>query len=299
MDFHLKDLIRGVLGYGSRIPFVRGMLTTLHYVKHRRDPWMRRHPFDIEYDTTTNGWLPSWLLRSGEVADAHTTAYAGCQPSCLRRALTGIPQPEDYTFVDLGCGKGRALIVASELPFRKILGIELAPGLATVARHNAQIVREKYPQRTKIEVVRGDATTVPLPEGNLVIFLYHSFGPQLVARMLSRITTAVVGTKRAIFLIYENPVYGAMVDGIEKFKRWYGENVPCTPNEIGFSPDDSETVVIWRIGGTSTIPQRNSATMPIVITKPGERAELEDRTNEQPSYGKQMAYPDLQGLSAG
>jgi hypothetical protein len=118
-----------------------------------------------------------------------------------------------------------------------------------------------------------------------VIFMYHAFGPQIVARMLSRITDAVVGTERVIFLIYENPVYGAMVDGIEKFTRWYGENVPCTPNEVGFAPDDSQTVVIWRIGGTSAIPQRNDATMPIVITKTGQRAELEDRTDKQLSAG--------------
>jgi len=267
-------MIRDVLSYGGRISLFRGLLTILYNITHRHEPFMRRHPFDIEYDTTTSGSLPHWLLRSGESADAHIVAYAGCQPSCLRQALSAIPQPRDYTFVDLGCGKGRALIVASELPFRRILGIELAPGLVSVARHNAQVIRKKYPHRTEIKVVKGDATAVPLPEGSLVIFLYHSFGPELVARMLSRLREAVVESEREIFLIYENPVYGSMVDAIEHFTRCYGENVPCNTDEIGFAPDDSETVVIWRIGGAPTIPQRNGAALPIVITKPGWRAEL-------------------------
>jgi SAM-dependent methyltransferase len=269
-----KNLIRDVLGYGGRIPVVREMLTAVHHVRNRSDPWMRRHPFDSSYGATTNGTLPPWLLRSGGIADEHVTSYAGCQPSCLRQALTVIPQPESYTFVDLGCGKGRALILASELPFKRILGIELAPGLVTVARRNARIISQKHPQRTPIETIKGDATAVPVPEGNLVIFLYHSFGPELVARMLSRVTDAVAGTDRAIFFIYENPVYGAMVDAIEEFTRWYGENVPCTANEVGFAPDDSDTVVIWRIGGTSAISPQNGATRPIVVTKAGWRAEL-------------------------
>ncbi len=267
-----KNLIRDVMGYGGRIPFVSGILTILYHVTHRHEPWMRRHPFDVWYGTTTNGMLPSWLLRSGEIADAHITAYAGCQPSCVRQALNVIPQLEDCTFADLGCGKGRALILASEFPFRRVLGIELAPRLVPVARRNAQIVRKTYPQRTEIEIIRGDATAVPLPEGSLVIFLYHSFGPELVARLLFRMTDAVLGTDRVVFLIYENPVYGAMVDAIEGFTRWYGENVLCTESELGFGPDDSETVVVWRITETPALPQRDGATLPIVITKPGWRA---------------------------
>ncbi len=270
-----KESLRNVLGYGSRIPVVREMLTTIYRVRNRHEPWMRRHPFDSSYGTTTNGTLPPWLLRSGGIADEHVTAYAGCQPSCLRQALTAIPQPEDYTFVDLGCGKGRALILASELPFKRILGIELAPGLVTIARRNARIISKLHPQRTPIEAVKGDATTFPLPEGNLVIFLYHSFGPELVARMLSRMADAVAGTDRTIFFIYENPVYGQLVDSTGKFTRWYGENVPCMTSEAGFAPDNSDIVVIWRIGGPPAISPHSGATRPIVVTKPGWRAELD------------------------
>lgn len=246
-------VVRGVLGYGGRIPVVREILTILYRATHRDNPWMRRHPFDISYGTNTNGMLPPWLISSGDAADAHVTAYAGCQPSCVRQALTVIPRPEDNTFVDLGCGKGRALIVASEFPFRRILGVELAPRLVTVARHNALIIRKTHPQRTTIEIVQGDATSIPLPEGNLVIFLYNPFELEVFARMLSRISDAVARWDRVIFLIYEYPVYGEMVDAVENFTRWYCEDVPCTASEVGCTPHDSETVVIWRIGGTSAI----------------------------------------------
>ena len=276
MSFHRtsKALIRDVVGYGGRVPLVRELLTTIHNATHRHEPWMRKHPFDIEHKTTTYGFLPRWLLRSGGSADAHVTAYAGCQPSCLRRALSVIPQPDSYTFVDLGCGKGRALIVASELPFRRVFGIELAAGLVAVARRNAKVIRRSHPERTEIEVVHGDATAVGLPDGSLVVFLYHSFGPELIARMLARIKQAAAGQAGPTFLIYENPVYGAMVDADEAFTRWHAETVPCTANEIGFAPDDSDTVVVWRTGGRSAGPRRDGADTPIVVTGPGWKAEL-------------------------
>jgi SAM-dependent methyltransferase len=270
-----KELLRTVQAYGSRVPVVRGLITTFYWLRNRRDPWMRPHPFDVAYGTTTNGVLPAWLLRSGDVADSHITAYAGCQPSCLRQALTTVPNPESYTFVDLGCGKGRALILASELPFKRILGIELAPSLVSIVRRNARVIRKKHPKRTALEIVKGDATAVPLPEGDLVVFLYHPFGPELVARIVSRMIDAVAGRDRVIFFIYENPVYGDLVESTGKFARWYCENVPCTPTEIGFQPDESDTAVVWRIGGIPALSPYNGATREIVVTKPGWRAELE------------------------
>jgi SAM-dependent methyltransferase len=269
------ELIGRLLGHGSRIPVLRSVLTRLHRLAHWNEPWMRVHPFDTAYGTTTSGRLPAWLLRSGNAADAHATAYAGCQPSCLRHALAVIPDPEDHSFVDLGCGKGRALVIASELPFRRILGIELAPGLVVDARRNARIVKGRYPLRTPIEVIEGDATTAVFPDGDLVVFLYHSFGPELIGRMLSRVTDAVAAVDRTIFLIYENPVYGALVDSNAAFARWHCKTVPCDPSDVGFAPDDEDTVVVWRVGPTAPTAPATDAATPIVVTKPGWRAALE------------------------
>jgi SAM-dependent methyltransferase len=267
-------LVRSVLGYGSRVPVLREMLTTLHRVRNRHDPFMRRHPFDIRYGTMTSGALPAWLLRTGEAVDSQTSAYSGCQPSCLRHALAVVPRLERRSFVDLGCGKGRALILASELPFRRIVGVELAPSLVAVARRNAEIVRSKHPRRTAIEVVRGDAAAFPLPDGDLVIFLYHPFGRDLLTRVLGRMTDAVAGTDREIFLIYENPVHGDIVDRTEDFTRWHCETVSCDATEIGFAPDDSDTVVVWRLGGGLPPPAVKDAATPIVVIKAGWKAAL-------------------------
>jgi SAM-dependent methyltransferase len=247
-----RELARNALGYGGRVPVLRGMLVTLHRVRYRNHPWMRQHPFDRSYGISTNGFLPRWLLRSGTAADAHTTVYAGCQPSCLRQALSVVPRLESRAFVDLGCGKGRALVVASEFPFRRILGVELTPALAPIVRRNAAIVRRRYPKRTAIDVVEGDATEVQLPEGDLVIFLYNSFGQELVARLAARIEEAVEAGGREVFFVYENPACREVIDARPGFALWFCKRVPCDASEVGFAAGDSDAVAVWRIGSLTS-----------------------------------------------
>ena len=103
-----------------------------------------------------------------------------------------LPRPERLTFVDLGCGKGRALVVASERSFTRILGIELAPSLAAIAQRNSRMIAHEHPQRTPIEVALGDASAVTLPPGDLAIFLCHSFGQELVQRLVGRMVDLAV-----------------------------------------------------------------------------------------------------------
>jgi SAM-dependent methyltransferase len=269
-----ENLIHQVVGYGSRIPALRSVLWTMFRLKARHHPAMRHHPLDIYYGTRTSGMLPPWLIRSGKAADNHSTFYIGCQPSCLRAALTAIPELHERSFVDIGCGKGRALIVASEFPFRRVLGVELVPGLEAVARRNAGVVRRRHPQRAAIETVLGDATNIPLPDGDLVIFFYHSFGRELFSRMLDRIADEVVGTSREMFLIYENPVNGDMVDNKSGFSRWYCKTVACEADELGFGPDESDTVVVWRLSQELPKVAPQEAATPIVVTDSGWKAIL-------------------------
>ena len=84
--------------------------------------WDRLHPFDRRYGTDTSGYVPAEELLANESFRDDAFPYAGSQPSVLRLALAALPPVDSCTFLDLGCGKGRALLVASEFPFRDICG---------------------------------------------------------------------------------------------------------------------------------------------------------------------------------
>lgn len=142
------------------------------------------HPFDIQFGTETGGAIAGSKLRSGSKADVYNFGYVGSQPSIIRKALAKIPRLEETHFIDLGCGKGRALMVAAEFPFRRIQGVELSAELCAIARKNI----EKTELETKIEIVQGDAAEYQLPDGRLVIFIYNSFFLSLMKRIAAKIT---------------------------------------------------------------------------------------------------------------
>jgi SAM-dependent methyltransferase len=74
------------------------------------------------------------------LSSLYATGYAGVPPSTLGPALAALPiKHEEFTFVDIGCGKGRALFIAAEFPFRRIVGAELAVELAQIARANVAL----------------------------------------------------------------------------------------------------------------------------------------------------------------
>src|SRR5688572_21174130 len=134
-------------------PPVKRVLERIRFVRRIYNGWERRHPFDVAHGLDTSGYLPAAQCAPGDAAMAsEITCYGGSQPSIVRAVLARLPVREQYAFVDLGCGKGRPLAVASEFPFRRIVGIEIAPELAAVARSNAAILASRHPDRRPIEI---------------------------------------------------------------------------------------------------------------------------------------------------
>ncbi|MEB3980324.1 class I SAM-dependent methyltransferase [Mycobacterium sp. 663a-19] len=272
-------LVGRSLEIASRFEPIRRAL--FEYYDQRSKRFMRlapAHPFDNEYAIKTSGVLPGSVLRLGYPLKATTgrVGYLGVQPSILRRALNILPVDSGTTFVDLGCGKGRALVVASEFPFGSIVGVEISPELAEVASENALVVRRNHPQRTPISVVEGDVLDYALPPGNLVIFLFNPFEKVLITQLLNKIEAALQERDSSIYVVYINPVCGHIFDGSSMLSRIYAESLPYDPAEIGTGPDSSDTVIIWQDRKNPRVSAREGVDRRIVVTTFGMRAELVD-----------------------
>lgn len=235
--------------------------------------WDRVHPFDRLHGTQTSGYVPASELPPGEPRE-HAVCYAGSQPSILRTALSTLPELQSCTFVDLGCGKGRALLVASEFPFRDILGVELSPGLAATARRNAERIALRHPHRAAIRIAVGDATHHPLPPGDLVLFLYHPFDAEGVGRVADTVRAALAQpqAQRRLYVIYYNPVAGDRFDAVPSLRRRYARMLPYSPQERGFGPDATDTLVVWENG--AALASAGPENCRIVTDRRGERATL-------------------------
>ncbi len=181
-------------------PPLKRLLTAAHFACADRSSGSGRHPLDVAYGVRTQGAMPLYLNRTGSAADQDMIPYAGCVPSVLRRVLDTLPGLRHASFLDLGCGKGRALVIASEYPFAALFGVELNAALVTVARRNLDRVRLRHPDRPPVEVRCGDASRSHLPEGDLVVFLYHPFGERLVQTLCDHLLATATG---AVHLVYE------------------------------------------------------------------------------------------------
>jgi tRNA G46 methylase TrmB len=117
------------------------------------------HPFDRQFGVETSGLLSPEDLSSGSRQDLFNAGYFGVAPSAFRQILNRLQlNCEKYTFVDLGSGKGRALLIASDYPFHAIVGVELSPKLHAIAAANIAIYRASAQRCPNIRSIQTDAT---------------------------------------------------------------------------------------------------------------------------------------------
>jgi SAM-dependent methyltransferase len=174
-----------------------------------KDGFMR-HPFDLEFGVRTSGLVAGRNLKSGHRADQHNTAYFGVAPSVFQemivrwRRLKPVAPIDEFTFVDLGAGMGRALLLAGEFPFRAVVGVELNPTLARIGRRNIALWRKAGRARTPMRMICGDAAEFELPPGPCVVFLFNPFGAPVLRRVLNSWTRDIAGRERQLYLLYVN-----------------------------------------------------------------------------------------------
>ena len=252
---------------------VRSWLIRLPLTRRIYDGWARQHPFDIAHGTETSGSVTAAECAPDAAMAAQVIPYGGSQPSITRAGIASLPEHDRYVFVDIGCGKGRPLIVASEFPFRRVIGVEISAALADIARRNAAVIASRDPGRTPIEIHVGDATAVLPTSDRVVYFMYHPFRRVLVSTLVDNIERQLEQGLRHAFVVYYNPVHGDVLDGSAHFSRWHAETIPYAPDELGFGPDLSDTLVIWQTA-PPYYPAHPHASRRIVVHQPWEKAAL-------------------------
>ena len=109
---------------------------------------------------------------------------------------------EGVSFVDIGCGKARVLLSALAFPFLRVVGVELSPTLAEIAQQNLLSARLPVRRCFSSQIVRGDATKFPLPEGPSVVFFYNPFPTNTMLIVLENIGQSYLKDPRRICLIF-------------------------------------------------------------------------------------------------
>jgi hypothetical protein len=162
--------------------------------------------FDAEHGTDTGAEVP--LAEAGVPADqaaGGNTVYRAVWESVFHDALRALPTDvTGFTFLDYGSGKGKALLMASDYPFRRIVGIEYAPLLHQTALRNIATYRSPTQRCHDIVALEQNVLGFEPPDGPLVCFFFNPFDAATLRATLYRLRAAAQHPARPVYVIYVN-----------------------------------------------------------------------------------------------
>jgi SAM-dependent methyltransferase len=202
-----RDLLRreGLMRGGWSAMKAAGELA-LDYLPSRKRLRFGDIDYDFDHGVNTTWANPSLAVRLRETFTRGK--YQPSEPGLFHRILNELKiRYEEFTFIDLGSGKGRTLLMASEYAFRKIVGAEIIPELHAIAAENVRRYTNERQKCFAIETWLGDAREFPLPDGPLVIYLFNPFPADVLREVLRRIRFSFVENPREIYVIYHNLVH--------------------------------------------------------------------------------------------
>ena len=197
------------------------------------------HPFDERFDVETSGLI--YELPSGHQHDLYNNGYFAVAPSVFHAVMRAMLEQlhldlQRFRFVDLGSGKGRALMLASDYPFREIIGVELSPELDSIARSNIARYSEAKSEllpRPPVISMQGDATDFAWPAGPLIVYMWNAFTEPVMERVFRNLESSLKEEPRELYLVYIHPELESMLADLPWLVRLWRE-------EFAMSDEDYE-----------------------------------------------------------
>jgi len=114
----------------------------------------------------------------------------------------------EFVFIDLGSGKGRTLLMASDYPFRRIVGVELLPTLHETAKQNLSDYHSESQKCFAMESICGDAIEFPFPSEPTVLYLFNPFPEDGMRRVIGKLEQSLREHPQMVYVLYHNPLLG-------------------------------------------------------------------------------------------
>jgi SAM-dependent methyltransferase len=161
-------------------------------------------PFDELYGVDTARSVELWDLPDGnELLLGRNARYSVSPTRTVRNVLANCEVDfESTAFVDMGSGKGRVVLIASEYAFRRVIGVEASEHLCQIARTNAEIYRRSGADTAPIEIVNADATKFDIPADASFFYFYEPFSTDVCSEVLARIEDSITSFPRPVTLCF-------------------------------------------------------------------------------------------------
>lgn len=124
--------------------------------------------------------------------------YDTHSPSCINlyNFLNKLNINSDDAFMDIGCGKGFALILSSLFPFKKICGIEISKRDYDICKDNLK----KLKINKNISLINDDILNFEYFKDYNYFYFYCPFGSTLFETIIIKI----ISTNKNFYVLYKN-----------------------------------------------------------------------------------------------
>jgi hypothetical protein len=183
--------------------------------RRRMSDQLRRaaEEFDLAHGVDTAGLLD---VRGVEVVGdnrEHGFHYLGTDSSIFQDAIGSLPiDHERYVFIDYGSGKGKALLLAAEWPFKAVIGVEFAPELHRVAEANLLNGRNFDRRCRDVRSLCMDAAEFEIPRDPAVLYFFNPFSERVLSRIVERVGRSLAENPRDLWIYYQYPYANRPLD---------------------------------------------------------------------------------------
>jgi SAM-dependent methyltransferase len=215
----LRQRVRKLLAVLRQDGVVESVVLVGGYLEYRREKLFGAR-VDRRYGSETGGRIPLERLEIESPNVKEGVQYEPVSELYFRRMLGAVPIPPDrYVFVDLGSGKGRALLMAADYPFKRFVGIEFSPELHEIARQNVARFKARTGSTQTFELHVGDAVSFEFPPEPIALHLFNPFGEPVLRRVLERLEAALREAPRAVLVFYKNPLHRRVFEEASFLRR--------------------------------------------------------------------------------
>ena len=180
--------------------------------------------YDWEHHVNTTSAAVAWRER---LLGVFHSPYQPTEPALFHEMLDALQQQtnlrfEDFTFIDLGSGKGRTLLMAADYPFRRVVGVELLPSLHQTAQENLRLYKSDSQKCFAIEAVCADAAAFPLPDDPLVMYLFNPLPEPGLREVIANLEESPRVRPRAVYVLYHNPLFEHVLNESQTLRKIAG-----------------------------------------------------------------------------
>ena len=176
--------------------------------------------FDWDYRVDTTSANVGWRDR---LLGMFLSPYQATEPALFHEMFQALAIDfSQFTFIDLGSGKGRTLLMAADYPFRRVIGVEVVPTLHAAAVKNIELYKSENRRCFAVESICADARQFVFPPEPTVLYLFNPLPPEGLAEVVANLEKSLDEHPRVIYVVYHNPLLERIFAGGHTLKRVAG-----------------------------------------------------------------------------